>query len=93
MFTKDWELEYALEVVTSTIAQDIARTSENLIDIDALTSQYSVDNDELYTKLDTLADKIKTGDSMIPDSSKYTNPNYKMTKEDKLNAGGFGDIF
>jgi hypothetical protein len=93
MFTKDWELEYALEVVTSTIAQDIARTSENLIDIDALTSQYSVDNDELYTRLDTLADKIKTGDNTIPDSTKYTSPNYKMTKEDKQNSGGFGDIF
>jgi hypothetical protein len=93
MFTKDWELEYALEVVTSTIAQDIARTSENLIDIDALTSQYSVDNDELYTRLDSLADKIKTGDNTIPDSTKYTSPNYKMSKDDKQNAGGFGDIF
>ena len=93
MFTKDWELEYALEVVTSTIAQDIARTSENLIDIDALTSKYSVDNDELYSRLDLLADKIKTGDNTIPDSTKYTSPNYKMSKEDKQNAGGFGDIF
>ena len=93
MFTKDWELEYALEVVTSTIAQDIARTSENLIDIDTLTSQYSVDNDELYIRLDNLADKIKTGDSTIPDSDKYNNPNYKMTKDDKKAAGGFGDIF
>ncbi len=93
MFTKDWELEYALEVVTSTIAQDIARTSENLIDIDSLTSQYSVDSDELYTRLDSLADKIKTGDNTIPDSTKYASPNYKMTKEDKQNAGGFGDIF
>ncbi|HJS01534.1 MAG TPA: hypothetical protein VJ780_11430 [Flavobacterium sp.] len=93
MFTKDWELEYALEVVTSTIAQDIARTSENLLDIDTLTSQYSVDNDELYSRLDSLADKIKTGDNTIPDSTKYTNPNYKMSKEDKQNAGGFGDIF
>lgn len=93
MFTKDWELEYALEVVTSTIAQDIARTSENLIDIDALTSKYSVDNDELYSRLDSLADEIKTGDNTIPDSTKYTSPNYKMSKEDKQNAGGFGDIF
>ncbi len=93
MFTKDWELEYALEVVTSTIALDIARTSENLIDIDALTSKYSVDNDELYSRLDSLADKIKTGDSTIPDSTKYTSPNYKITKDDKLNSGGFGDIF
>jgi predicted RNase H-like nuclease (RuvC/YqgF family) len=93
MFTQDWELEYALEVVTSTIAQDIARTSENLIDIDTLTSQYSVDNDELYVRLDTLADKIKTGDNTIPDSNKYNNPNYKMTSEDKKSTGGFGDIF
>lgn len=93
MFTKDWELEYALEVVTSTIAQDIARTSENLIDIDALTSKYSVDNDELYTRLDSLADEIKTGENTIPDSTKYTSPNYKISKEDKQNAGGFGDIF
>ena len=93
MFTQSWELDYALEVVTSTIAQDIARTSENLLDIDTLTSKYSVDNDELYSRLDLLADKIKTGDSTIPDSTKYTNPNYKMTKDDKLNAGGFGDIF
>lgn len=93
MFTKDWELEYALEVVTSTIALDIARTSENLIDIDALTSKYSVDNDELYSRLDSLADKIKTGDNTIPDSTKYTSPNYKITKDDKLNSGGFGDIF
>ena len=93
MFTKDWELEYALEVVTSTIALDIARTSENLIDIDALTSKYSVDNDELYSRLDSLADEIKTGENTIPDSSKYANSNYKMTKEDKQNAGGFGDIF
>lgn len=93
MFTKDWELEYALDVVTSTIAQDIARTSENLIDIDALTSKYSVDNDELYSRLDSLADEIKTGDNTIPDSSKYSNPNYKITKDDKLNSGGFSDIF
>jgi hypothetical protein len=93
MFTKEWELDYALEVVTSTIAQDIARTSENLLDIDSLTSKYSVDSDELYSRLDTLADKIKTGDNTIPDSTKYQNPNYKMSKEDKMQSGGFGDIF
>lgn len=93
MFTQSWELDYALEVVTSTIAQDIARTSENLLDIDTLTSKYSVDNDELYSRLDSLADQIKTGDNTIPDSTKYMSPNYKMTKDDKLNAGGFGDIF
>jgi hypothetical protein len=93
MFTKEWQLDYALEVVTTTIAQDIAQTSENLLDIDSLTSRYSVDSDELYSRLDTLADKIRTGDNTIPDSTKYRNPNYKLTKEEKQESGGFGDIF
>ncbi len=93
LFTKEWELEYALEVVASTIAQDIAETSENLIDIDSLTARYSIDSDELYARLDTLADKIKTGSDTIPDSGSYNNPNYTLTKDDKLNSGGFGDIF
>jgi hypothetical protein len=47
----------------------------------------------LYSRLDSLADEIKTGENTIPDSTKYTSPNYKMSKEDKQNAGGFGDIF
>jgi hypothetical protein len=64
-----------------------------LIDIDTLTSQYSVDNDELYSRLDSLADQIKTGENTIPDSTKYTSPNYKLSKDDKQNGGGFGDIF
>jgi hypothetical protein len=93
LFTKDWELEYALEVVNSTIAMDLATTKENLLDLDSLTSQYSVDSDELYSKLDKLADQIKTDNYAIPESKKYSNPNYKLSGEDKLESGGFGDIF
>ncbi len=92
-FTKDWELEYALDVITETIAIDIAKTQENLSDIDSLTSKYDVDSDELYAQLDTLADKIKTGKDYIPDSKKYSNPNYKLTAEDKQESGGFGNMF
>ncbi len=92
-FTKDWELEYALDVITETIAIDIARTQENLSDIDTLTSKYDVDSDELYSQLDTLADKIKTGKDLIPESKKYTNPNYKLSQEDKQASGGFGNMF
>lgn len=92
-FTKSWELEYALDVVTNTISMDIASTKENLIDLDSLTSQYSLDSDELYSKLDKLADQIKTNSYDTPDSQKYNNPNYKLTGEDKLESGGFGDIF
>lgn len=93
LFTKDWELDYALEVVTSTIAQDIANTSENLLDIDTLTSKYTIDSDELYTRLDTIADQIKTGDNAVPEAKKYSSPNYKLDSDDKSAAGGFGDIF
>lgn len=93
LFTKGWELEYALDVVTNTIALDLATTKENLIDLDSLTSQYSMDSDELYSKLDKLADQIKTDTYAIPESKKYANPNYKLTQEDKLESKGFGDIF
>lgn len=92
-FTKGWELDYALDVVTNTIALDLAVTKENLLDLDSLTSQYAYDSDELYTKLDKLADQIKTDNYQIPQSKKYTNPNYKPDAEDKLESKGFGDIF
>ena len=93
LFTKGWELEYALDVVTNTIALDLATTKENLLDLDSLTSQYSMDSDELYSKLDKLADQIKTESYVLPESKKYSNPNYKLTQEDKLESKGFGDIF
>jgi hypothetical protein len=93
LFTKSWELEYALDVVTNTISVDLAHTKENLLDLDSLTSQYSLDSDELYSKLDKLADQIKTNNYAVPEAQKYTNPNYKMTGQDKMESGGFGDIF
>jgi hypothetical protein len=93
LFTKGWELEYALDVVTTTIAMDLAATRENLYDLDSLTSQYSMDSDELYSKLDKLADQIKTDGYALPESKKYSNPNYKLSQEDKMESKGFGDIF
>lgn len=93
LFTKGWELEYALDVVTNTIAIDLATTQENLLDLDSLTSQYSLDSDELYTKLDKLADQIRTDNYDIPESKKYSNPNYKLSPEDRQESKGFGDIF
>jgi len=93
LFTKGWELEYALDVVTSTIALDLATTKENLLDLDSLTTQYSADSDELYTKLDKLADQIKTDSITFPEAKTYNNPNYKLSAEDKRESQGFGDIF
>lgn len=91
-FTKGWELEYALDVVTSTIASDIAITAGNLKDIDTLTSTYSMDSDELYTNLNSLADNIRVGKDTVPTAKTYTNPDYKLTESDKLKSGGFQDL-
>lgn len=93
LFTKSWELDYALDVVTSTIAEDIAVTAGNLNDIDTLTSKYSLDSDELYTNLDALANQIKAGDEAVPSAKAYNNPEYQLTSEDKLKSGGFGELF
>lgn len=93
LFTKGWELDYALDVVTSTVALDLATTRENLLDIDTLTSQYSLDSDELYSKLEKLTDQIKTDSYQVPVAKKYSNPNYKLSDKDKSETQGFGDIF
>jgi hypothetical protein len=92
-FTKDWQLDYAMEVVTSTISLDLARTSENLLDIDKLTSEYSMDNDEMFNKLDTLANKISGGQDVVPQAKQYSSPNYRLTESDKQSSGGFGNLF
>jgi hypothetical protein len=93
LFSKGWEFDYAMEVVTSTIAADIAVTSGNLKDIDAMTSQFSLDSDELYENLNQIADKIKVGGDIIPTAKQYSNPDYKLTQGDKVKAGGFGEYF
>jgi hypothetical protein len=93
LFTKSWELDYALDVVTSTIAEDIAVTAGNLNDIDTLTSKYSLDSDELYANLDALAGQIKTNENSVPSAKSYNNPEYKLTSDDKLKSGGFGELF
>ena len=92
MFQKGWELDYALEVVTSTIAADIAITSGNLRDIDSIASNFSMDSDELYANLEAVADKIKVGADVIPSAKQYSNPEYKLTSDYKLKSGGFGEM-
>lgn len=92
-FTKGWELDYALDVVTSTIAADIAMTAGNLKDIETLTANYSLDSDELYANLEKVANKIQVGEDIIPQAKKYTNPEYSLTQDDEVKSGGFGNMF
>lgn len=92
-FTKGWELDVALETITATIAADTAVTAGNLRDIETLTTNYTLDSDELFTNLNTIADKIKVGEDIIPSAKQYNNPEYVLTTTDKQKSGGFGDLF
>jgi hypothetical protein len=92
-FTKGWEFDYALDVVTSTIANDIAITAGNLRDIETLTSNYTLDSDELYANLNAVADKIKVGNDVIPEAKQYSNPEYQLSQSDRVKSGGFGELF
>jgi len=93
VFDKSWELEYALDAVTTTIAHDIATTSGNFKDINSLTANFEMDNDEMYANLDKLAEQIQTGKNVTPSAKDYAKVDYTLTHEDKLNSGGFGNIF
>jgi hypothetical protein len=92
-FTKGWEFDYALDVVTSTISADIAMTSGNLRDIETLTSNFNLDSDEMFANLNQIADKIKVGADVIPEAKQYSNPEYKLTQSDRVKSGGFGELF
>ena len=91
-FSSDWERDYALEVITSTISNDIAISSGNFKDIENLTQNFDLNSDEMFANLDAIADKIQTGGNEI-DIKKYNNIEYKLTTEDKAKSNGFGDMF
>jgi hypothetical protein len=92
-FTKGWEFDYALDVITSTISADIAMTSGNLRDIETLTANFNLDSDEMFANLNQIADKIKVGNDIIPEAKQYSNPDYKLTQSDRVKSGGFGELF
>lgn len=95
LFETPWELDYAMEVITSSIATNLAITSSNLADIDMTTGLLlgNADNEAAFLKLDALANKIDSGESKIVNVDKYNNPNYKRTLEDKKANPAFGDNF
>tara|TARA_R110000782_G_scaffold15939_3_gene46112 strand:- start:7657 stop:8790 length:1134 start_codon:yes stop_codon:yes gene_type:complete len=90
-FAGDWERDYALEVITSTISADIAISAGNFRDIESLTQNYDLNSDELFANLDMIADKIEAGGNEI-DIKKYNSIDYKLTSDDKVKSNGFGDM-
>lgn len=93
LFTEGWEVEFAIDVVTSTIAENIAITTGNLRDLDTITLNYASDPDEMFNNLSTLADNFNSGLELIPQAKDYANPEYQPTHKDKINSGGFGELF
>ena len=92
-FSSDWERDYALEVITSTINSDIAISAGNFKDIENLTSNYDLNSDELFDNLNAIADKMQSGTDLTPQAKKYNNPDYVLTSDDKSKSNGFGDMF
>jgi hypothetical protein len=92
-FTSDWQRDYALEVINQTISSDIAISSGNFKDIESLTSNYNLNSDELFDNLNLIADKIQTGNDLVPQAKQYSNPEYKLTGDDKVKSGGFTELF
>ena len=92
-FSKGWEFDVALETITNTIAADTAMTAGNLRDIETLTTNYTLDSDELFANLNAVADKINIGADVIPSAKQYNNPEYILSSSDKQKSGGFGELF
>jgi hypothetical protein len=90
---QNWKLEYALEFVAGRISEDLAMTAQNLEDLDRNTTAFDFDSDEAYEKLLAIGNKLDAGQIDVPDPSKISNPNHKLTREEKNSTGPLGDIF
>ena len=88
-----WELDYAMEVITTQIATDIASTQANIKDLDSIVRDFNPNHERAYARLETFTNKIKGGEADIPDTNRVANPNYKLSPEQKNASGGLSDIF
>jgi len=90
---QNWKLEYAVEFVAGRISEDLASTAQNLEDLERNTSEFNFDSDEAYEKLLAIGNKLDAGQLDIPNPSRISNPNHKLTREEKNSTGPLGDIF
>ncbi|MFN4145055.1 MAG: hypothetical protein ACK4GN_04460 [Runella sp.] len=91
--SQDWQLDYALEVISGQIASDIASTQANIRDLDNIVRDFNPNDERAYARLETFANQIKGGDFEVSDPNRVSNPNYKLTPEQKNAGGGLTDIF
>lgn len=91
--SQDWQLDYALEVISGQIASDIANTQANIRDLDSIVKEFNPNDERAYARLETFANQIKGGEFEVSDPNRVSNPNYKLTPEQKNAGGGITDIF
>jgi hypothetical protein len=88
-----WEMDYALEVISGQIANDIAATQANIRDLDSIVKDFNPNDERAYARLEDFSNKIKGGEFEVSDPNRVSNPNYKLTPEQKNAGGGITDIF
>ncbi|MEZ4900678.1 MAG: hypothetical protein R2822_02405 [Spirosomataceae bacterium] len=90
---QDWQLDYALEVISGQIASDIANTQANIRDLDNIVRDFNPNDERAYARLETFANQIKGGEFEVSDPNRVSNPNYKLSPDQKNAGGGITDIF
>ncbi len=90
---QNWKLEYALEFVANRISEDLAMTAQNLEDLERNTVSFNFESDEAYENLIAISDKLDANQLIIPNPAVISNPNHKLTRDEKNAAGPLGDIF
>jgi hypothetical protein len=90
---QNWKLEYAVEFVANRISEDLAMTAQNLEDLERNTVSFNFESDEAYENLIAISDKLDANQLVIPNPSTISNPNHKLSREEKDAAGPLGDIF
>ena len=90
---QDWQLDYALEVITNQISSDIANTQANIRDLDSIVRDFNPNDERAYARLEGFANQIKEGQFEVSDPNRVSNPNYKLTPDQKNAGGGLTDIF
>lgn len=91
--SQDWQLDYALEVISGQIASDIANTQANIRDLDNIVRDFNPNDERAYARLETFANQIKGGEFEVSDPNRVSNPNYKLSPDQKNAGGGITDIF
>ena len=90
---QDWQLDYALEVISNQISTDIASTQANIRDLDSIVREFNPNDERAYARLEDFANHIKDGQFEVSDPNRVSNPNYKLTPDQKNAGGGLTDIF